>query len=481
MVAKKIKPVRVRIAPSPTGYLHIGTARTALFNYLFAKQNNGSFILRIEDTDLERSEKRFEEDIINSLQWLGLDWDEGPVAGKKTYKGKFKPYRQTERLDTYEKYINKLLEDHAAYYCFCTKEELENQRQAALAEGRAPKYSGKCRSLSAEEVKQNMAINQGHVIRFKVPEVTVSFKDLIRGEISFDATLIGDIVIAKDPRVPLYNFAVVVDDSEMEISHVIRGEDHIANTPKQILIQRALGLDQPEYAHLPLILDPDRSKMSKRYSATSINEYKEQGFLPEAMVNFMALLGWHPQGDKETFTIEELAKEFDLTRIQKAGAVFNIAKLKWVNGQYIKKLQPEQLMLRLGLPETKENLRVGAIVKDRLETLQDFAALTDFLFKLPEYEAGLLVWQTNTKEKTKENLESARKILSNIEEADYNKKYLDEVLMPTAIAQGKGDYLWPLRVAVSGQKASPGPFEIIEALGKEKTLERIQIAIDKLI
>jgi glutamyl-tRNA synthetase len=471
--------IRVRIAPSPTGYLHIGTARTALFNWLFAKKNKGKFVLRIEDTDLERSDVKYEKDIIEGLKWLGLDWDEGP-------------YRQSERLDIYEKYVNQLLDEGAAYYCFCSKEELETERQAMLAQGFAPKYSGKCRALNSKEVKTKLKKNEGHVIRFKVPETTVSFRDLIRGEISFDASLIGDIAIAKDPRVPLYNFAVVVDDEEMRITHVIRGEDHIANTPKQILLQKALGFHQPHYAHLPLILDPDRSKMSKRHSATSIQEYKEAGYLPEALINFMALLGWHPapqpsvevrgkpRPEKEMLSLTELVQEFDLSRVQKAGAVFNIEKLDWLNAQYIKNLSDEELAKKLEIAPTEENLKIVALTKERMKKLTDFKLLAKFFFELPDYEPELLVWKSASQKTILENLKYLEKVLSDVDNEEFSKSSLEKILMPIAEERGRGEMLWPLRAALSGQETSPGPFEIMDALGKKETLRRIAVAIRKL-
>ena len=287
MKKSEIKKIRVRIAPSPTGALHIGLARSALFNYLFAKKNNGNFVLRIEDTDLERSDLKWTQDIIDGLKWLGIQWDEGPDIA-----GEYGPYKQTQRIDIYKKYLEKLLKDGTAYYCFCSAEELEAKRQEQMARGEAPRYDGKCKNLAEKEVQKRLAEEKPSVIRFKTPGKKIKFKDLIRGEVEFDAGLIGDIVIAKDLKTPLYNFAVVVDDYEMKISHVIRGEDHISNTPKQMLLQEALDFAHPEYGHLPLILAPDRSKLSKRFGAVSIIDYREQGYLPEAMVNFMALLGW---------------------------------------------------------------------------------------------------------------------------------------------------------------------------------------------
>ena len=316
----KEKQIRTRLAPSPTGPLHIGTARTGFFNWLFTRQNNGKFILRIEDTDIERSKPEFEKDIEENLKWLGLDWDEGS-------------YRQSQRLDIYEKYLNQLLKEKKAYYCFCSKEQLEEDRQAMLAQGLSPKYSGRCRSISQEETDKKINRGEAAVIRFRVPETDLEFNDLIRGKVKFNTSLLGDIVIAKNLRAPLFNFAVVIDDHEMEITHVIRGEDHIPNTPKQIIIQRALGFEEPRYAHLPLILNPDKSKLSKRYLETSLNDYRERGYLPEAILNFIALIGWHPSDEKEIFSKEELINEFNLKKVQKAGAIFSVNKLDWLNSQ----------------------------------------------------------------------------------------------------------------------------------------------------
>lgn len=321
--------VRTRFAPAPTGILHIGGARTALFNYLFAKKFEGVFILRIEDTDVERSKPEYEKDIIDSLKWLGIEWDEF--------------YRQSQRIPIYRKYLEKLLEEDKAYYCFCSEEELEAQRQYQLSIGEAPRYSGKCAQLSKEEVQKYLAEGRTAVIRFKVLPKKVEFDDLIRGKLEFDASLFGDFVIAKDLNLPLYNFAVVVDDFEMKISHVIRGEEHISNTPKQILLQEALNFPSPQYAHLPMILAPDRTKLSKRHGAVGISEYKKEGYLPEALVNFMAFLGWNPGGEREIYLIPSLIKDFSLERVQKGGAVFNIKRLDFLNSFYIRQKSVEKL------------------------------------------------------------------------------------------------------------------------------------------
>lgn len=490
-------PVRVRFAPSPTGFFHIGSARTVLFNWLFAKQNEGRFILRIEDTDVERSRPDYEKDILEGIKWLGLDWDEGPDIG-----GDYGPYRQSERLDIYEKYLQKLLNEDKAYYCFCPKELLESDRQAMLAEGLAPKYSGRCRHLSKEESERRMAKGEPAVIRFRVPEMEIEFYDLIRDKIQFNTALLGDIVIARNLRSPLYNFSATVDDYEMKITHVIRGEEHLSNTPKQILIQKALGFEEPRYAHLPLILAPDRSKLSKRNLEVSLADYKNQGYLPEAIINFIALLGWHPKEDKEIMTINELVDNFDIKRVQKAGAVFNLEKLEWLNSQYIKKLPAAVLAERIKdfvPPEWARQQEVLtkaiAVEKERMKKLTDFKELADFFFNLPDYKISLLAWPRPLttappekgseepqidKEKTLANLRLLCEEINKIFKVDFSKETLEKLIMPLAEIWGRGELLWPLRAALSGRETSAGPFEIMEVLGKEETIRRLNIAIEKL-
>ncbi len=469
--------IRVRIAPSPTGNLHIGTARAALFNWLFARTIGGVFILRIEDTDLERSEKKFEQNIFDGLKWLGLNWDEGPEIG-----GPAKNYRQSERLDIYEKYLKQLIDKGLAYYCLCSKEELESVRAIAQKSGLAPKYSGKCRLQRH---------TNGPVIRFIIPEEKISFTDIIRGEIVFDGALIGDIAIAKDLRTPLYNFAVVVDDYEMNITHIIRGEDHIANTPKQIFIQIALGLPSPKYAHLPLVLDQNRAKLSKRFSATSVEEYRALGFLPEALFNFLALLGWHPEDNREIMTPEDIIKKFSLERIQKSGAVFDIDKLHWMNAAYTRTLSDAELLNRLKTfsPELKEKLekiptptaeKMILSVKNRVETLNDFTTHLAPYFGVGEYDAKLLIWKKSDAKTTLDNLIKIKDIISRLPTEAFESSKAEETLMAFANAVGKGETLWPLRVAISGLEASPGPFEILSILGKAESLSRIHNAVQKL-
>jgi len=472
LVFKTQESVRVRFAPSPTGYFHIGSARTALFNYLFAKHNGGALILRIEDTDKERSKPEFTEDIIESLKWLGIEWEEGP-------------YFQSERISIYKNYLEKLLEEGKAYYCFCTPEELEAKRQEQMGRGIAPIYDGKCADLPLEEAKEKIKKGENAIIRFKILPKKVHFNDLVRGKIEFDTSLIGDVAIAKDLETPLYNFSVVVDDYEMKISHVIRGEDLMPNTPKQILLQEALGFNRVEYGHLPLILGSDRSKLSKRDGATSLRDYRDEGYLPEAFINFLAFLGWNPGTEKEIFTLNDLIKEFSIEKVQKSGAIFNLEKLTYLNGFYIRHLSLGELT-ELCLPYfdkeiNKEYLKKAiSLYHERLKKISEIGELVDYFFKDKlEYESELLIWKKSNKEEVKDSLDKTIKVLS--ETGDWNMKNIEASLVALAEEIGdRGRVLWPLRVALSGKKASAGPFEIAEVLGKEKTIKRLQEAIKLL-
>ena len=470
------KKVRVRMAPSPTGPMHIGGGRTALFNYLFAKKNNGSFILRIEDTDKERSDQKWTQEIIEEFKWLGIEWNEGPDVG-----GEFGPYKQSQRLEIYKEYLEKLLTEKKAYYCDCSAEELEAKRQDQQSRGLAPKYDGKCRGLNK---------TQG-VIRFHIESKKVKFHDLIRGEVEFDSGLLGDIVIAKDLDSPLYHFAVVVDDFLMDISHVIRGEEHLANTPRQILLQEALHFSQPTYAHLPLMLNTDRSKMSKRVGDVAISDYHKNGYLPEAIVNFIALLGWNPGTEKDIFTLAELVKEFSIEKVQKSSAVFNLQKLDYLNGYYIREKSIGNLV-KLCMPylsefditqyNPKQLEKIVEAYKARIKKLSEITDLVDFFFveKL-SYEKGLLVWKEMRDSETKKSLQHSAIILSDAK--DWDKENLETLLVKEATAfnpKSKGDLLWPLRIALSGKEASASPFEIAEILGQEKSLKRINDAIESL-
>ncbi len=481
--------IRTRTAPSPTGFLHIGTARLSLFNYLFAKKHGGVFVVRIEDTDVKRSEKKFEADIFESIRWLGIEADESPEVG-----GPFGPYRQSERTEMYALALEKLLADGHAIYCF------EPESELAIKEGNAEgiifrPHICRDRNLSREEAEERMAMGENAIIRFKNPhqETQGSFKaiecvDIIRGLLAFPGNILGDFSIAKNLQTPLYNFAVVVDDHEMKISHVLRGEDHIANTPKQILIWKALWPNEPlpEFAHLPLILAPDRSKLSKRYGATSIREFREQGYLPEALVNFMALLGWNPGTDREIFSLKELEQEFSLEHVQKSGAIFNVEKLDWMNGEYIRSLPIERLaeLAKSYLPEETRSSplleKIITLEQPRLKKLSELSERTLFFFQQPEYDASLLRWKSMSDQDVAVSLERSKQILETLLDADFNvdslsKRFLDEIG-----AGDKGELLWPLRAALSSLKASPGPFEILAILGKKESSQRIQTAISKL-
>ncbi len=476
------KKIRLRFPPSPTGPLHMGNARTILFNYLFARQQGGQIVLRIEDTDKERSKQEWVENIIDELHWLGITWDEGPDIG-----GDFGPYKQSQRTDIYKTYLEQLLAEKKAYFCNCAADVLDAKRQDQISRGVAPKYDNTCRDKG----------NTQGAIRFKVAEKKVKFTDLIRGDVEFDASLIGDIVIAKNLKEVLYNFAVVVDDHAMKISHVIRGEDHIANTPKQLLLQDALGFERLEYAHLPLLLNSDKSKMSKRAGDVAVSDYHKAGYLPEALINFMVLLGWNPGTEREIFSLEELVKEFSLEKVQKGGAVFNTQRLDFLNGLYIRQKSVESLakLCIPFLPESTQSLssktieKIVASYQGRMKKLSDIADFADFFFKEKlDYDPKILTWKEMQPNDIKEALLLCDTSLRSVQ-ASWNAQELEKVLTQAAEQfnqqkgyplQNKGYLLWPLRVALSGKEASAGPFEIADILGKEKTLQRIQEGIERL-
>jgi len=358
--------MRLRFAPSPTGLLHVGNARTALFNWLLARGRGGTLILRIEDTDVERSTSESEQGILSDLRWLGLDWDEGPDVG-----GPHGPYRQSERLDLYRSYANELIEQGRAYYCFCPAELLEADRRAALESGRPPQYSGRCRDLSPESAAERLALGEPAVVRFRVPrDRTVTFEDIVRGTVQFETGVIGDPVLLRSDGHPAYNFAVVVDDALMRVTHVVRGEDHISNTPRQVLLYEALKFEPPVFAHLALVLGPDHTPLSKRHGATSVSEFRSRGYLPEALVNYLALLGWSPGGGDEVLPAPELARRFALEDVGHSAAVFDVEKLAWVNRHYLRTADPSRLAA-LALP----HLQAAGFV--RQDTVEARAYLAD--------------------------------------------------------------------------------------------------------
>ena len=374
--------VRVRFAPSPTGQLHIGNVRTALFNWLFARQKGGTFILRIEDTDLERSEARYEAQLIEDLKWLGLDWDEGPDVG-----GPYPPYRQSDKMDVYRGYAERLIQEGKAYYCFCSAEELEREREQALKEQRQPIYSGKCRKIDPAEAERRRTAGEPAAIRLKIPEHPIRFHDIVRGDVEFSHEVVSDPIIVRSSGMPIYNYVVVIDDADMKITHVVRGDDHISNTPKQVAVYEALGLPVPEFAHLSTILGPDGGRLSKRHGATSVANFREMGILPEALMNYLALLGWAPSGgDREIFPKDELVKEFSLERVTPSPAVFDTEKLHWLNRHYIKQGPPERIqqlgtqsLQRAGLLPAAVNGNVSGWTRNLIELLVPYVDQFDQL------------------------------------------------------------------------------------------------------
>lgn len=476
---------KVRFAPSPTGPLHIGGARSALFNYLFAAHQDGQFVVRIEDTDLERSRREYEDEIIESLRWLGISWSEGMIEG-----GENGPYRQTERLEIYHKYIQQLLDQGDAYYCFCTQEELEEERHAQLASGEMQRYSGKCSKLSNQEVKERFAAGLKPSIRFRVPEhKTYVVEDLVRGTVSFESDNSGDFIIAKSDGIPVYNFAVVIDDVLMGITHVIRAEEHLSNTPRQLMLYDAFNFTRPEFAHISLILGSDRQKMSKRHGATSLVQYRNMGYLPEALFNFLALLGWSPEGEQEILSQEEIIKAFTLDRVAKSPAVFDMDKLNWVNQQYLKKKSTPELAMML-MPYLKsseyaadvdklDDYRYGLLVdavRDHLVCLSEVTQYVDVFFRDAVYEEEAL--QALSGESVLTVLETFRDELPHFAEPEEIKAFIKSIVKKLKLKPK--DVFMPLRSALSGQTHGPELPYLISIWGREEALDRINKAIVKL-
>lgn len=484
--------MRVRMAPSPTGPLHIGTARTSLYNYLAARHAGGTYVLRIEDTDTARSTVEFERDIIDNLHWLGISWDEGPQVAGGDDAGPHGPYRQSQRLELYAQEVDRLLESGAAYPCWCTPEELEAVRRAQEAAKEPPRYNGRCLTLTDADRAQFEAEGRSSVVRFRVEPETIRFDDLIRGEVEFDNGLLGDFVIVRNDGVPLYHFVVVVDDEAMGITHVIRGEDHLSNTPKHIALIRALGYREPRFGHIPLILNPDRSKMSKRKSQTAMSAYREDGYLPEAMVNFLAFLGWSPGTEEEIFTLDELAERFELEKVHKGGAVFDRDRLDHLNGVYIRALSDEQLALRLRpwVPEAVADadlLRLVPLVKERLTRLADVEALVGFAWEPDDvvaswYAPELLSPRKAGPVEAATALRAAREELAALDDADFGADVLEQRCRAAAEEAGMkaGDFFAPLRVAITGRTVSPPLFASMELLGRARSLARLDDALAKL-
>jgi len=478
--------IRVRFAPSPTGYLHVGGARTALFNWLFARRTGGVFVLRIEDTDVERSSTDMVEGILDGLRWLGLDWDEGP-----NIDGPYGPYFQSARLDRYRAMADRLVASGHAYYCYCTPEELKARRDAAEQSSGGWKYDRTCCGLTPDDIAARERDGVPRAIRFKVPEGTMQFEDLVHGPITFDCANIEDFVVLRSDGHPTYQLSVVSDDVEMAITHVVRGDDHISNTPKQILLYRAVGAELPQFAHVPLILGQDKKRLSKRHGATSVMEYARQGFLSEAMVNFLALLGWSPGTNQEVFTADELVKAFSLEGISGGNAVFNPDKLEWFNQQHIAALPPAELARRVrpsfeaaGLwrDEYVEDrhawfFSILELLKSRAKRLDDFVVHGRFFFTSePDYDPAAIEKYLRA--------DGVREHLAALDAAfaalpTFDALSIEAALRTTAEARGvkAASLIHAVRVAVTGKSVSPGLFEVLALVGRDTTRVRLQHAV----
>ena len=486
-----MEEVRVRIAPSPSGNLHVGTARTALFNYLFAKKNNGKFILRIEDTDADRTSQEYIDNIFDSLKALGLNWDEGPDVG-----GDYGPYTQSERFDIYPKYIQILLDKGYAYECFCTPEELEAEKEEATKNKKPYVYSKKCENLTEEQKAELRAQGRKPAIRFNISKTQkafhdssiLEFDDLVKGKLHMDTNLLGDFVIQKSNGAPTYNFAVVIDDMLMKISHVIRGEDHISNTYKQILIYEALGAEVPRFGHLGMILAPDRSKLSKRHGATAVSDFVKQGYLTEALINFVALLGWAPSDGEEIKPVEKIAEDFRINEISSSNSIFEYDKLKWMNSHYIKQLPIEELKEKLkpyltnyDLTELTEEqfTKMIEITREPLTLLSDITDAVSYFF-------GDKVKYAENVEEDVVNTETSQSVLKDFVEEAQNWEWNEETLHDK-LEQFRGKWkeqgikpkmtMWAIRAAVSGRTRGADMVGMLEVLGKERSLKRAKDAI----
>ena len=473
------KPVRVRFAPSPTGNLHIGNARTAILNWIFARHAKGTSVLRIEDTDLERSTKESEQSILQDLRWLGLDWDEGPEVG-----GDFGPYRQSERLERYLYLTNKLLTEGKAFHCYCEPDELEKARQEAIKSGKQPVYNGRCRNLTAEQRRELEQQGKKPVIRLRFPDHAFTFQDLVKGEVTFPAGDLGDFVIVRADGIPTYNYAVVIDDVDMQITHVVRGDDHVANTPKQLAVYEALGFEKPVFAHIPMILGEDKTRLSKRHGATSVDQYAQDGFLPHSLVNYLSLLSWSSETGDEILSLQRLIEEFDFGRVSRSPAVFDPVKLRWMNGMYIRSIDISRLTdlcvpflhkADYVLPENRELLeKIVAGVQEKMEVLQDVVAATRVFFadelELENEELSAVLKK-----------ESTQKVLwSFVRQCQTFQLMTGDNFRKTVKVIGKetgviGRDLWmPLRIALTGQEHGPDLPLIAEIFGKEKCVAQIK-------
>lgn len=502
----KRNTVRVRFAPSPTGFLHVGGLRTALYNYLFAKKNGGKFILRIEDTDRTRLVPGGMENIINTLLRVGLKYGEGPSlkGGKIVEKGDCRPYIQSNRLKIYQRYALELVKNGWAYRCFCTPERLDALRTEQEAAKKPLRYDRLCLTRPKKETEEKLAAGDRFVIRQRMPDSgETEFEDLIHGKIVTKNEFLEDHVLQKADGYPTYNFANVIDDHLMGISHVIRGEEFISSTPKHALLYKAFGWNLPKFVHLPLLLNTDRSKLSKRQGDVAVEDYLKKGYLPEALLNFVALLGWNPSGEQEIFTLKELIKSFEIEKVNKSGAIFNLEKLDWLNGVYLRALSPAKLV-RAATPFLenagllKKNLRSFTVLKtgktikakdlakalaleqERIKHLDELPEAINYIFA-PElaYDGAILIWKKSTKETANKMLSSLLNLLEGIQEKDWKEQDLEDIIKKWIEEKGlgNGEVLWPMRVALSGAAASPPPFAIAAVLGKAETLARLEKAV----
>lgn len=504
-----VKRIRTRFAPSPTGYLHVGGLRTALFSYLYAKKHKGDFILRIEDTDQARFIEGAIEKLTESLHAVGLDYDEGIFVdgGKLVSRGEYGPYQQSQRKEIYREHALELIKTKQAYYCFCDEKRLDEIRKEQTALKKPTLYDRKCRNLSPEEVAAVLEKNSPYVVRQAIPEEGQTVvNDLVYGKIVLENKLLDDQVLLKSDGFPTYHLAVVVDDHLMQISHVIRGEEWIPSTPKHLLLYKSFGWQAPEYAHLPLLLNKaDRSKLSKRQGDVAVEDYLQKGFLKEALINFIALLGWNPKTDQEIFTLDELVEQFDLSKVNKSGAVFDVEKLEWINNHYIKSMETSKLLelilpylVTAGLITQDGNnivsksgkdlsyeflLAIIDIEKERLKKLSEIGERVGYFFDKPNYEPQLLIWRKANLEDTRNNITELLEYISNLSEEDFSLQSFEEKIKLFISQNNKdnGSVLWPLRVALSGMEKSPSPFEIAAVLfkgyGKQEILERLKQAL----
>lgn len=485
--------IRTRFAPSPTGFLHIGNLRTVLFEYLTAKSLGGDFILRIEDTDQKREVNGAVEGLISILDWVGIKFDEGPHIG-----GNYGPYIQTQRLDIYQKHLKELIDKGEAYYCFCTEDRLVKMREEQEAMKLPPRYDRCCRDLSKEEVEKRIADGEKFVVRQKMPlEGELSFIEELRGEMKFNAKDLDDHVLMKSNGVPTYQLASVIDDHLMEITHVLRGSEWLASFPKNILLYRSFGWEAPKFFHLSLIMNKEGGKLSKRQGDVAVEDFRKKGYIPEGLINFMLLLGWHPEGDNEILTLAEMEKQFDVYKVGTSPAIFDLDKLDYFNGYHIRQMDLDKLT-DLCRPHLAENLnsaaseykksddfikKVVALSRERLKNLKEIGDQTKYFFKEKlDFDPTMLVWRKSDAAGAKTCLTDLRSFLKNIKEGEWETKKIEEQVMAYLKEGGKGngDYLWPMRVALTGEKASPSPFEMAWALGKNETIFKISDAISKL-